>query len=387
MGAKRRAGRGPAGDGSGMIGGIAHAPATDASSWQIESIFNSSDDAIICKTLDGVITSANKACERIFGYPPSEMIGRPISMLIPTDRLHEEEGIVNRLAAGERIDHYETVRRTKDGRSIQVSVTISPIRDASGDIVAACKIARDITEREETRARVEQMQAQLLHMSRLNDMGQLASAFAHELNQPLSAISLYISGAKRLMRSGDLTKAELGCDLAVAQVERAGRVIQRLRNFVKKSDARRTIESIPELVEEACALAMIGSQSAGVTLQHSFAAEALKAAVDKVQIQQVIVNLVRNAGEAIVSAEARVITVSVEPAADEKIRISVADTGPGIAASVRERLFEPFTTTKETGMGVGLSLCRTIVEAHDGDIWADESPEGGAMFCFTLVRV
>jgi len=279
------------------------------------------------------------------------------------------------------------VRVTKSGRTIQVSITVSPIRDETGQIVAACKIARDITEQEATRARLESLQLQLLYMSRLNDMGQMATAFAHELEQPLSAIGLYIAGVKRQISRGDWTKAQLGCDLAAAQTERAGQAMKRLREFLRKGDPQRTVEDVRELVEEACALSLIGPTGAGIRVERQFPKEPLFALVDKVQVQQVIVNIVWNALEAMASAPARLLTLAVDRAGARRMVITIADNGPGIDESVTATLFEPFTTTRKTRMGMGLSLCRTIVEAHGGVIWAEAGPAGGAVFMFTLEAI
>ena len=350
----------------------------------LASIVTSSHDAIIGKTLDGVVTSWNRAAEETFGYAADEIIGQHIEILFPPDRLAEEDMIVARLNRGERVDHHETVRRRKDGRDIQVSLSVSPIYDDHGQVVGASKIVRDITDQKLVRERMEMLQAELLHVSRLNDMGQMASAFAHELNQPLSAIGNYVHGVRRLIDAGDLSRAAAGCDRAADQVKRVAEVIRRLRDFVKKDKGSQHLEPLGPVIEEASALAQVAVRSEGVSFTHRFSPDAACAVIDKVQVQQVIVNLIRNAIEATAGFPRREITIATEPSGEGMVDISVSDTGPGISPEIREKLFQPFVTTKASGMGVGLSLCRTIVEAHGGRIWADADGSGGAVFHFTV---
>jgi two-component system sensor kinase FixL len=227
------------------------------------------------------------------------------------------------------------------------------------------------------------MQSELLHLSRLNDMGQLATAFAHELNQPLSAISAYIGGVRRLIESGDMARALEGCDRAGAQVVRAGEVIRRLRDFVRKGDGRRRDEDLRQIVDEAITLALLDAHSDGVEIVSAVAGNAASAFIDKVQVQQVLVNLLRNAAEAMAGTARKRLTISTRRLPGDKVEIAVADTGAGLSEEVVARLFQPFVTTKATGMGVGLSLCRSIVESMGGEISAENGSDGGAVFRFT----
>jgi two-component system sensor kinase FixL len=349
----------------------------------LASIVESSQDAVIGKTLDGLITSWNKAAEEIFGYPAREIVGQPIVILFPPELAAEEPMILEKVRRGERIEHYETVRLRQDGRRLDVSLTVSPIRDATGQVIGASKIVRDITEQKALRTRLAEVQSQLLHVSRLNDMGQLASAFAHELNQPLSAISAYIGGTRRLIEAGDRERALQGCDRAIAQVARAGEVIRRLREFVGKGDGQRGVEDLGQAIEEAISLLLVAAQREGLQTEVGVAEDARTAFIDKVQIQQVLVNLLRNAVEAMAAAPAKRLRITTQRRND-RIEIAVADSGPGISEEVLTRLFQPFTTTKATGMGVGLSLCRSIIESQGGEISAENSASGGAVFRFTV---
>lgn len=350
---------------------------------RLAALVETSEDAIIGKTLDGVVTAWNPAAEAIFGYSAAEMIGKPIAILFPDDLVAEEADILERLRLGERIDHYETVRLRKGGEAVRVALSVSPIRDQSGRLVGASKIARDITEQVATRARLDELQLELLHVTRLQEMGQMASALAHELNQPLSAASNYVGGVKRLLTAGELQKAMVGCERIADQIGRAGEIIRRLREFVNKGEVQRRTEPVADVIAQGCALALIGAHSQGVTVETRYGPDLPAVFVDKVQVQQVVVNLVRNALEAMADAPKRELSITVGRGG-EAVEIAIADTGPGLAVSVRERLFEPFTSTKDNGMGVGLSLCRTIIEAHGGKISAEDRPGGGTIFRFTL---
>jgi two-component system sensor kinase FixL len=267
---------------------------------------------------------------------------------------------------------------------IDVSISVSPVRDEDGRIVGASKIARDITERKAVRARLDQLQSELIHVSRLNDMGQVAAGLAHELNQPLSAISNYIAGAQKLIERGELERAIEGCERAAAQVARAGEVIRRLRDFVEKAETQRRPERLDAVIEESRALALLGGRGDGVEVEIAIAPDAGRALMDRIQIQQVLVNLIRNAAEAMAGGAVKRLTVCSRRSPAEMVEVSVTDTGPGLSDAIKARLFQPFSTTKPTGMGVGLSICRSIVEAHGGRIEAEANADGGATFRFTL---
>ena len=218
-------------------------------------------------------------------------------------------------------------------------------------------------------------------------MGEMASTLAHELNQPLAAIANYLQGSRRLLRDSPDERAALvldALDKAAEQAVRAGDVIQRLRDFVSRGETERRIESISKLIEEASALALVGVKELGVRVTMQFDPKADLVLADRVQIQQVVVNLLRNAIDAMRGARPAELKVRVALEPPGFTVISVSDTGSGIGEEVRGRLFEPFMTTKKEGMGVGLSICRTIVEAHGGSIKGENNPGPGATFSFTL---
>lgn len=365
-----------------------HAAATrhEETLLKLAAIVESSEDSILSKTLDGIVTSWNVGAQRMFGYTADEMIGASIAVLIPEELQVEENLILAQLKAGIAIRHYETVRRRKDGTKLDVSLSISPIYDAEGRIVGASKIARDITERKAAEARFRELQAEMAHVSRLSSMGQLSSAIAHELNQPLTATANYINTAKKLLELAKLPQSEkieqfLG--RAGEQIQRAGQIIRRLREFIEKRKVTRAPEDINTVVQDAVALALVASSDANVKLQTDFAGDPPRISVDRVQIQQVLVNLIRNAIEALQGSSAKTISVSTA-VKDSYVEVSVADTGPGIPAEIAQRLFEPFVSTKSTGMGIGLMICRSIVEAHGGSLSMAPRPGGGSIFRFQL---
>jgi two-component system, LuxR family, sensor kinase FixL len=211
----------------------------------------------------------------------------------------------------------------------------------------------------------------------------MVSALAHEVNQPLTAVGSYVRGALRLLRANEVAKAGDALERASDQVTRASRTIQRLRQFVKKDSAECVAEDIRETIEEAAALALLGAEGRRVRLDMEFSAGTPLVFIDKVRVQQVLLNLIRNAVEAMQDCERRDLTIRAF-AKHGMVEISVGDTGPGLPADVREKLFQPFVTTKASGMGVGLSICRSIVEAQGGRLWLADHPGGGAAFHFTL---
>ena len=351
----------------------------------LASIVESSDDAIIGKTLDGIVTSWNEAAESIFGYAPHEMIGRPITLLHPPDRLQEASTILDRLRRGERIRHYQTVRRRKDGSEMEVSLTISPILNASGQIVGVSKIVRDITTERRSQARIHELQAELVHVARLSTMGQMASAIAHELNQPLTAVANYVGALSRLLATGNADPARM-LDIVERvrqQTTRAGDVIRRLRDHVAKRNTMRLREDVNAIVKEAVELGLVGTRHQGVLTTISLDESVGTALIDRIQLGQVIINLVRNAVEAMEGTDRRELIVATR--SDEQgIEIVVSDNGPGIAPEVAERLFQPFVTSKASGLGLGLSICREIIETHGGQLTASPGEAGGAAFTIRL---
>jgi two-component system sensor kinase FixL len=285
---------------------------------------------------------------------------------------------IGRLVVGER----------KDGSTFPMELAVGEMRSSNQRFFTG--FIRDLTERQQTEARLQELQSELVHISRLTAMGEMASALAHELNQPLSAIANYMKGSRRMLESSTDDRSALlrdAMDKAAEQALRAGQIIRRLREFVARGEGERRVESVKKLVEEASALALVGAKDQGVRVRFQFDPTIDLILADKVQIQQVLLNLLRNAVEAMESSPRRELAISTAPDQDGMLAISVADTGAGISPEIMSHLFQPFVTNKRQGMGVGLSISRTIVEAHGGQIGASPNPAGGTTFRFTLRAV
>jgi two-component system, LuxR family, sensor kinase FixL len=358
----------------------------------LRSILDTVPDAMIVINERGIMHSFSAAAERLFGYSASEAIGENIKMMMPSPYRENHDAYMDRyLRTGERriigIGRV-VVGERKDGSTFPMELAVGEMK--SGDNRYFTGFIRDLTERQKTEARLQELQSELVHISRLTAMGEMASTLAHELNQPLSAISNYMKGSRRLLehstdeRSGMIRQA---MDNAAEQAMRAGQIIRRLRDFIARGESERRVESMSKLVEEASALALIGIKDQGIHVRFQLNRLTDLALADKVQIQQVLLNLIRNAVEALQDSNRRELLISTAPAEDSMLMISVADTGPGIAPEVSNQLFQPFVTTKRHGMGVGLSISRTIIEAHGGRIWIEPNPGGGTIFRFTLRAV
>lgn len=349
----------------------------------LAAIIESSDDAIIAKDLNGIVTAWNAAAERLFGYTAGEILGRPLTVIFPARRTHEEAAILQRIARGERIEHYETERSHKDGRIFPVSVTVWPVRDASGKLTGASNITRDLSERDAHARRIRELQSELVHAQRLNELGQFISALVHEVNQPLTAIRNYLGACRRLTAAGNLGGVESALTHVEDQAKRTQDIVQRIRNFVRKRDVDMRTENLAELVGEAIEITRASARGEDISIIADVH-PGTSVHVDKVQVQQVLFNLMRNGIEAMHGRPKREIRIAARSAGDDMIEVSLADTGPGLPEAIRDRLFQPFVTTKETGMGIGLSVCRTIVETHGGRLWAEASSGEGAVFRLTL---
>ena len=396
---------------------------------RLAAIVESSDDAIVGKTLEGVVTSWNRAAERIFGYLAEEMIGESITKIIPPGRVSEETYILSRLKRGERIDHYETVRVRKDGRLLDVEITSSPIRDGSGRIVGASKIARDITERKameaelrrvredlaranaELERRVAQrgaeleaataklmreMERQKLLEDKLRDaqkmesLGTLAAGIAHDFNNILNIILGYTS-----LLPGDAEEAaKLAQDVGIIKdaVSRGAAIVEQLLTIGRKSEAQfEPLDPNDFLKHHALLLEGVFPRTVAIALDLDAEAPAVRA--DPMRLGQALLNLSVNARDAMCGSGTLTFGTQrvdgaalrnrfVDAAADEYVCIFVSDSGPGIPREVLPRLFEPFFTTKERGSGSGLGLSVTygIVREHGGFIDVESTSGRGATF-------
>ncbi len=352
---------------------------------RLRSIFDTIPDAIVVIDEGAIIQSFSPAAERLFGYSSTEAVGRNVKILMPTPYREAHDGFLERYL------------RTGERRIIGIGRVVVGLRKTGGELqvgefaVAGARyftgLVRDLTERHQAERRVQDLQSELLHASRLSVMGQMASTMAHELTQPLTAVTNYLAAGRQLLASGVGSPERVGeiMEKSIAQAQRAGEVIRRLRGFVSKGEPERKSQNLNRLVEEALALALVGAGQHGVrvTLELDPALPAL--CVDPVQIQQVVVNLVRNAIEAMEQVERRELVIGTRAISDERAaEVLVADSGPGIAPQLADRLFQPFFTTKKSGMGLGLSICREIVEAHHGRLSAAPGAAGGTVFRLIL---
>lgn len=339
----------------------------------------------------GIIQSFSTAAERQFGWTAQDVIGSNIKMLMPNPYRDAHDGYLQRyMTTGERriigIGRM-VVGERKDGSTFPMELAVGEMISRGHRYFTG--FVRDLTERQETERRLQDVQGELVHMGRLTALGEMASALAHELNQPLTAAANFMKGSQMLLEREPLDKPRLRemIGASVDQVLRGGQIIRRLREFVARGEAERRIESLPKLLEEAGALAMVGARESGIRLRFKIAAKVDMVLADKVQVQQVALNLIRNAIEAMAESERRELVVGATPKPGNMVEVYVSDTGHGLKPEVAENLFQPFVTTKSQGMGVGLSVCRTIIEAHGGRIWADPNPGGGTVFHFTLPAV
>jgi two-component system sensor kinase FixL len=356
---------------------------------RLRSILDTAPDAIIVIDEHGVMESFSPAAERLFGISAAEAIGRNVSILMPSPYAERHNGYIQHyLDTGERriigIGRI-VVGLRRDGSTFPMELAVGEAMVNGRRLFTG--FIRDLTERQLTENRLQELQTELLHVSRLSDVGQMASALAHELNQPLAAIVNYVQAARRMLQAGGNVPPKVAdaMDKAVAQAARAGEIIRHLRGFIRKGETEHRLEDLNKVVEEATALGLVGAKESGVSVRWALHPEPLPAVVDKVQIQQVVFNLVRNSIEAMAEfPPPRDLKVSTRLTDPGTAQVSVKDTGPGLATKVQAQLFQPFITTKEKGMGLGLSICRSIVDAHGGRLWAVPVGDRGVEFHFTL---
>lgn len=362
-----------------------------ASASHLRSILATVPDAMVVINETGKILWFSAAAERLFGFTEAEVMGLDVSCLMPPqDSEHHGDYIRHHITTGEKriIGIGRTVNaRRRDG-------TLFPIELAVGEAISDgarvfTGFIRDLTEKQAAEHRANELRSELVHAGRVSVMGTMASTLAHELNQPITAVATFVRGVQKLLReeeTGDRDMIEQGLDGAYEEVLRAGTIIRRLREFVARGDMEKSVEDLVALVDEASKLALIDAREKGVRAQFEVDRTVRLVLVDKIQIQQVLINLMRNAMEAMGQSAVRLLTVSSKVEEGGYLRVTVADTGPGVAPEIAENLFRAFNSTKCDGLGLGLSICRTIVEANGGRIWMEQRPEGGARFHFTLVR-
>lgn len=366
------------------------------------SILATVPDAMVVIDAAGLILSFSAAAERLFGYSEAEVRGRNVELLMPSPDREKHDSYIRRyLATGvPRIigTGRVLIARRSDGTAFPIELSIGEATTPEGRVFTG--FVRDLTERQQSARRLHDLQAELNRISRISAMGSLAAALAHELNQPLTAIANYLEAARDLIVRPDAPAQDGGVGKpedenaalvleavteAAAQSIRAGQIVRRLRDFIARGESEKRIEPLGKLVAEAQALALIGIGEGEVDVQIDLADAPAMVLVDRIQIQQVLFNLLRNAIEAGGNAARKQVRIAARSAPDDMVELTVSDNGPGLGATPARHMFEPFQSSKADGMGLGLSICRTIIEAHGGRIWFQPDRPHGSTFHFTLM--
>ena len=356
----------------------------------LRSILATVPDAMVVIDETGHILSFSAAAERMFGYTEEEVLGENVSMLMPSpDRERHDSYLENYRGTGERkiigIGRVTTARH-RDGYTFPIELSVGEAWLDEKRIFTG--FIHDITQRQNVERRLQDLQSELAHVGRVSEMASFASSLAHELNQPLTAIANYCEAARDLLGNGSdretLDTVQEALDEASKESVRAGQIVRRLRNFISRGETEQRVESLARLITEANALALVGSREHGIEVQVQLDPDADLVFVDRIQIQQVLTNLIRNAIDAMIDSSQKSLIIRTAAEPQDYVTVTVEDTGPGISESVVAELFQPFVTSKSAGMGIGLSICRTIVESHGGRIWFEERPGGGTAFHFPL---
>ena len=361
----------------------------DEAQSRLAAIINSSDDAIVSKTLDGVITSWNRSAERLFGYTAAEAVGQPIFLIIPPERRAEEEMVLGRIRAGQIVDHFDTVRRRKDGVLVEISLTVSPVRDARGRIIGASKIARDVTQRKRVERERAAMFAEAQQANRAKD--EFLAMLGHELRNPLGAIS----SAIRLLEPMDAVseRAALARDVIARQTRHLARLVDDLLDVARVMTGKVLLERQPLDLADAVTRHVNSVRATGKMQDHHVTLETGPVWVDadSLRIEQIVGNLVSNALK-YTPAGGR-ITIRVGPD-DGHGLLSIEDTGVGMAPHLLARVFDLFVQGErrldrtQGGLGIGLTLVRRLVELHGGTVDASsEGPDRGSRFTVRLPAI
>ncbi|HLA03344.1 MAG TPA: PAS domain S-box protein [Aestuariivirga sp.] len=355
----------------------------------LQAVYDTSLDAIIVIDERGLMRSFNKVAEKLFNYAANEVLGKNIKLLMPPYFANQHDGYLERyLHTGEKriigIGRVVTGQK-KDGSSFPLELAIGEARIAAQRFFVG--FIRDLSERQQIEQRVHELQEELIHASRLASLGEISSMVAHEVNQPLSASGTYLEVARELLaseRKDSLPGGLKAIEQAAAQIRRVGDTVRRIREFARKKTPDLALEDVNRIIEEANAIAAVGTKAKHIRTIFDLSSAHPQTKVDRIQIQQVIMNLVRNAIDAMTDYDRRELVLQSRINETGLIEVSVIDSGPGVTEAAAKRLFTPFMTTKKGGTGLGLAICRTIVEAHGGKLWYEKSPLGGAAFKFTL---
>lgn len=356
--------------------------------YRLRAIIESEPECVKLQAADGTVLEINPAGLRLVGAErPEDIIGKRIYCIVAPEHTEFYRENMRRVFAGEAVV-YEFKAITLKGRTSWMETHAVPLRDARGAIYALLGITRDITEHKQAAEQARRYQAELARVARLSTMGEMATGIAHELNQPLSAIANFARGCIRRLRVDGMDPGELVEPLeeVCEQAERAGEILRHVRDFVRKSELQMKPVDINQTVRTLVKFTELETRQQGATVRLDLDAEVPRVQADAIMIEQVICNLVRNAVEAMAEAHSRrrEVTIRTRPIGGDIVEIEIGDTGPGIDEAVIDQVFDQFFTTKPEGVGMGLSISRSIIESHGGRVRAESGRDGGATFRFTL---
>ncbi len=362
----------------------------------LEALLRAAVDAIIVITENGAVQLFNPGAEELFGYTSDEVVGCNVNMLMPDPDRSRHDGYLQRyLNTGQaRIIGIgrEVTAQNKRGETFPVELSVGQARLNGGKLFVG--ILRDLRQRDRLRSQlrdereqVRELERSLAHVHRTSTLGEMAAGIAHEINQPLAAVSTYADGCRRLLERNRLEPDRI--DLALTkigeQARRAGEVVKRMRSLAKDQPGLLERRSINDVINELIDLARLEARESDAPIELRLADEIDDVVIDTVQVQQVILNLIRNGLEAMVTAsQCQLGLLIITCQRDERVEVAVVDHGVGVAEDQLEQIFHPFETTKADGMGIGLSICNTIIRRHGGRLWCESNPDGGSRFVFTL---
>jgi PAS domain S-box-containing protein len=354
----------------------------------LAAIVESSTDAIIGLNLDRKIVSWNPGAVKLFGHSAREAVGRDISMLVPSDRHREMESILGQVRSGGMVEQIETARRRKDGSMVDVSISAAPIQNERGEIAGAAAIIRDITKRKQAEEALRKAQAELVHVDRVAALGELAASIAHEVNQPLAAIVGNADLCLNWLASErpNLEEAREALADILQDGNRASQVLARIRTLIKKGAPQKASLGINEVIGEVVALVSHEAARREVRIETELGVNLPPVLGDRVQLEQVLLNLIMNgldAAHMMADSDRKIVIRSSEDSAGG-VLVAVQDSGPGIEPKDLEQIFAAFYTTKPEGLGMGLAICRSIINDHGGQLCAVANDGRGATFQFAL---
>jgi len=358
----------------------------------LNAIIEGTTDVIFVKNLEGQHLMVNSACAAVIGKSIHEIVGRDNTQLFPPDvarRIIEADRAVTSSGAPQTLEE-EIAPAGSDTPRTYLS-TKAPLKDDQGDVIGLVGIARDVTERKRAEEQVRQLTADIQHASRLSVMGEMAAGIAHEIHQPLAVIANFANGCRRRLQKEKFDRQAMvdSMEQIASAAMRAGQIIRRIRDFVAKEQFEPRELDVNEAVRDALELAKLAVRNEGVFVEEDLAENIPQVTADRIQVVQVVLNLVLNGIEAMTDVDraGRRLTVRTLVDDNQLVRIEVADVGSGIPDGDREKIFEQFVTSKPHGLGIGLSISRTIVEAHGGRIWFDPESPSGSVFRFTLPAI